>query len=266
MLVIGTSGYSYRDWKGVFYPPGVGQSGMLAYYSGHFPAVEINATYYGIPKPAVFERMVESTPEGFEFVVKANKATTHDGADSDVAAAFLGSVAPLRESGRLSGVLAQFPWGFRNDEKNRGYLSSLAGRYRGMPLFAEFRHNSWNRPEVFRFLDDIGAHFVSVDEPQMGDMMPPVARATGGIGYIRFHGRNEKDWWGASGDRYNYFYDESELDPWIERVEELEKTVWKLYAFFNNCHQGYAVRNALMFRDLVEKRRQANLDIPAENE
>jgi uncharacterized protein YecE (DUF72 family) len=262
MLAVGTSGFVYRDWAGVFYPEHIRPKERIAFYSSHFPAVEINSTYYGIPKPGVFAGMVESSPEGFEFIVKANKATTHDLADSDVAGAFLESVRPLREAGRLSGILAQFPWGFRNEEKNRAYLAGLADTYRGTPLFVEFRHDSWNREEVFAFLGERNLSFVSVDEPRIGGMMPPVVRATGNAGYIRFHGRNAKDWWGKSGDRYNYFYRPEELEEWIEKVEELEKTVWKLYAFFNNCHQGYAVRNALMFRDMVEKRRGSGSGIP----
>jgi uncharacterized protein YecE (DUF72 family) len=88
-------------------------------------------------------------------------------------------------------------------------------------------------------------------------MMPPVARATGTVAYVRFHGRNTANWWGDSGDRYDYLYSEEELGEWVEKVAALEKTVWKLYAFFNNCHQGYAVRNALRFKELMEKKRGA---------
>ena len=255
MLTVGTSGFRYRDWAGVFYPEHIRPAEHLSFYSRHFRAVEINTTYYGVPKPGVFARMVEATPDGFEFVVKANKATTHDLADAEIAVKFLESLRPLVEAGRLSGVLAQFPWSFRNEENHRKYLAGLAGTYRGIPLFIEFRHNSWNREEVFRFLDDLNLSFVSVDEPQIGEMMPPVARATGNIAYVRFHGRNAGGWWGKSGDRYDYFYNPGELEEWIGKVEELEKIVWKLYAFFNNCHQGYAVRNALMFREMMEKRR-----------
>lgn len=255
-MAVGTSGFSFRDWKGVFYPERLKPAEMLSYYSGRFPAVEINASYYAVPKPEVFAHMAAVTPEGFEFVVKANKATTHEFADPDVSGAFKESLRPLRESGKFSGILAQFPWGFRNEEKNRKYLAGLAKTYEGFPLFVEFRHISWNREEVYRFLDDAGMHFVAVDEPQIGGMMPPVARATGDRGYIRFHGRNAADWWGKSGGRYDYLYSEDELEEWVEKVEALEKTVWKLYAFFNNCHQGYAVRNALMFKEMMDKRKQ----------
>jgi uncharacterized protein YecE (DUF72 family) len=255
MITIGTSGFSFRDWKGNFYPEKIRPKDMLVFYSDSFGAVEINTTYYGIPKPGVFEQMIGVTPPGFEFIVKANKCTTHDCSDSDVSGTFLESIHPLKESGRLSGILAQFPWQFRNEAGNRKYIAGLADTYRGFPLFVEFRHNSWNRDEVYRFLEDLIIHFVSVDEPQIGDMMPPVARATGDKAYVRFHGRNVCDWWSKTADRYNYFYSEEELEEWIEKVKILEKTVWKLYAFFNNCHQGYAVRNALMFKEMVEKKK-----------
>jgi len=256
MIAIGTSGFSFKDWKGVFYPEKIKPKEMLAYYKDTFHALEINTTYYGIPKPGVFEGMIHATPPDFEFIVKANKSTTHELTDRDVSGTFIESIRPLKESGRLSGILAQFPWQFRNEAGSRKYIACLADTYRKFHLFVEFRHNSWNRDEVFRFLDDLKIHFVSVDEPQIGDMMPPAALATGGAAYVRFHGRNACDWWSKTADRYNYLYSEDELEEWVEKVEALEKTVWKLYAFFNNCHQGYAVRNALMFKEMVERRRK----------
>jgi len=260
MITVGTSGFSFSDWKGVFYPENIRGGDMLSYYKDHFSAVEINTTYYGLPRSGTFERMISATPDGFEFTVKANKATTHDMQDGDIAASFHEALRPLSEAGRLSGILAQFPWRFRNTHPNRKYLSEISDRYRDIPVFVEFRHNSWNRDEVFDFMKLRSLLFVSVDEPQIGDMMPPDARATGDIAYVRFHGRNETNWWGDSGDRYDYNYSEDELGEWIDRVEKLEKTVWKLYAFFNNCHHGYAVRNAFMFRELMKKK--GMMDLP----
>lgn len=254
MIVLGTSGFSYKVWKGVFYPEDMRGEDFLSFYKDYFNAVEINTTYYGIPKARVFEDMIKKTPGDFEFMVKANKATTHELSDKSVVVEFNESLLPLKESGRLSGILAQFPWRFQNDEKNRQYLAELSERYRETPFFVEFRHNSWNHGEVFNFLKLLGLFYVSVDEPQIGDMMPPVARATGDIAYIRFHGRNSETWWGKSGDRYDYNYTAEELEKWIEKIEQLEKTVWKIYAFFNNCHKGYAVRNALMYKDMLRKK------------
>ncbi|MFC1541178.1 DUF72 domain-containing protein [Candidatus Latescibacterota bacterium] len=256
MISIGTSGFSFNDWKNVFYPEGTKPGDYLSYYKDYFNTVEINSTYYGIPRAGVFENMLNNTPERFEFIVKVNKATTHEYSDSAVADEFNDSIRPLKKSGRLSGLLAQFPWGFKNDTKNRKYLSELSSRHTksDIPFFVEFRHDSWNREEVYDYLKRLGLLFVSVDEPQIGGMMPPDVRATGDIGYVRFHGRNEKTWWGKSGDRYDYNYSEEELEEWIEKIAELEKTVWKVYAFFNNCHKGYAVRNALMFKEMLKKK------------
>jgi len=254
MISVGTSGFSYKGWKGVFYPEGIRAGDYLSYYKDYFSTVEINSTYYGIPKTHVFENMVSNTPDDFEFIVKANKATTHELSDRDIFGEFHESILPLKEAGRLSGILAQFPWGFRNDEKNRRYLAGLSDSYKETPFFVEFRHNSWNRDEIYDFMKSQGLHFVSVDEPQIGEMMPPVARATGDLAYIRFHGRNDRTWWGKSGDRYDYDYNAGELEEWIEKIELLEKTVWKIYAFFNNCHKGYAVRNALMFKKMLERK------------
>ncbi len=254
MIAVGTSGYSFRDWKGAFYPEKLAAGDYLAYYADHFKTVEINSTYYGIPKPHVFENMVNRTPDGFEFMVKAYKATTHDFQDEKVSGEFIEAIKPLKDAIRLSGVLVQFPWGFRNNERNRRYIAEIGERYDDFPFYVEFRHNSWNCEEIFDFLSRAGARFVSVDEPQIGCMMPPVAKATGDTAYIRFHGRNEKTWWGKGGDRYDYNYSEDELEEWIEKVEKLEKTVWKIYAFFNNCHQGYAVRNAFQLKKLAAQK------------
>lgn len=254
MILTGTSGFSFKDWQGVFYPENIKSSDWLQYYNKFFDVLEINSTYYGIPKPSVFDNMVKRTNDNFQFFVKVNKLTTHENSDDEVRAKLIDSIAPLKEAGKFSGFLAQFPWSFRNDEKNRHYLSNLADDYKGMNLYVEFRHKSWNEESIFDFLKHNNLLFVSVDEPSMGEMMPPVAKATGDSGYIRFHGRNKDTWWGNSGDRYDYSYSEKELEEWIDKVEAIEKTVWKIYAFFNNCHKGYAVRNALMFMEMSKRK------------
>lgn len=252
--MVGTSGFSFPDWKGVFYPENIKQADFLTYYTGFFPTVEINSTYYAVPRVSVFENMTARTPENFKFIVKTNKATTHDHDDKSVNESFIEAVAPLKESGKLDGILAQFPWGFRNTEKNRNYLCELKETYNEFPFFTEFRHKSWDDSGIYDFLRSKGILFVSVDEPQIGNMMPPKASSTGDTAYIRFHGRNSDTWWNTSGDRYDYNYNSEELGEWIEKIEVLEKTVWKIYAFFNNCHKGYAVRNAMMFKDMLEKK------------
>ena len=97
VIKVGTSGYSFDDWRGTFYPADIHKAAMLAFYAQHFDTVEVNATYYRIMPPIVFERMAEKTPDHFEFIVKTNQATTHEGKDEEV-------VGKFRESGQSHGA------------------------------------------------------------------------------------------------------------------------------------------------------------------
>jgi uncharacterized protein YecE (DUF72 family) len=201
-ILIGTSGWSFRDWIGPFYPPGTDRSQMLDYYAREFHAVEVNSTYYRIPHPRTFEAIQKKTPPGFEFVVKAHHDMTHmRSRDPQLYKDFARSIQPLRESGKLTGILAQFPYAFRRTPENEEYLRQLKDLLGGdEPVFVEFRHRSWMDEDVFRDLDREELGYVSVDEPDLPGLVPPVARTTGPIGYVRFHGRNKEKWW-AERDR-----------------------------------------------------------------
>jgi uncharacterized protein YecE (DUF72 family) len=274
VILIGTSGYSFPDWVGPFYPRGTESRQMLGYYVRHFPAVEVNATYYRIPPPATMASMERRTPPGFEFVVKANQEMTHmQRVEQPLYDDFLRSVEPLRAAGKLSGVLAQFPYSFRHSREGEEFLRTLRGRIPEIPLFVEFRHDSWIRDETFRFLEDTHLGYVSVDEPELPGLVPPIARATDEIGYVRFHGRNRANWWGSTrgaeagapgarrvrepasvrgGDRYDYLYSEGELREWVEKIRELSAKTKKTFVFFNNCHVGQAATGAKLMRRLLE--------------
>ena len=196
MILIGTSGYSFPDWVGPFYPPGTDRGKMLDHYVRHFPAVEVNATYYRIPPPSTLQAMERKTPPGFEFVVKAHHDMTHKRSlDDEIYRAFASSVDPLLVAGKLSGVLAQFPYAFRRTRENEKFLGELKQRLPEAPLFVEFRHDSWVREDIFPWLEDQGLGYVSVDEPDLPGLVPPVARVTGSLGYVRLHGRNKENWW-----------------------------------------------------------------------
>lgn len=198
-IVLGTSGWSFKDWVGPFYPPGTERARMLDYYVREFPAVEVNSTYYRIPHWRTFEAIAKKTPPGFEIVVKAHHDMTHlRSRESDLYRDFDRSVRPLREAGKLTGILAQFPYGFRRTRENEEFLHALPDLLgREVPLFVEFRHRSWVDEAVFRELQQEGLGFVSVDEPDLPGLVPPIARRTGPIGYVRFHGRNKEKWWGV---------------------------------------------------------------------
>lgn len=199
MVLIGTSGYSFPDWVGPFYPPGTTRAGMLDYYVQQFPAVEVNATYYRIPPPPTLAAMERKTPAGFEFVVKANAAMTHEGsADPALYDSFRRAIEPVARAGKLSGLLAQFPWAFRRGAKEEEHLRAMKRLLPDAPLFVEFRHKSWIAEDVFQFLEREGLGYVSVDEPDLPGLVPPVARATTEAAYVRFHGRNRANWWASA--------------------------------------------------------------------
>jgi len=253
MIRIGTSGYSFDDWRGTFYPEDLSKGKMLEFYVRHFDTVEINATYYRIPSPRTFESMARRTPDEFEFMVKVNQGTTHERKDAEVVKPFRDAIQPLIEAGKLKGVLAQFPWGFRNTSENRAYLRECRERMPDLPYFVEFRHRSWLTREVGDLLKEHKIGFVSVDEPQLSGMLPPAATATTDVGYVRFHGRNEKSWWGGKGgERYDYLYSRPELEQWAEKIETLTSKADKIYLFFNNCHEGQAVENAKEMADVLQ--------------
>jgi uncharacterized protein YecE (DUF72 family) len=196
MILIGTSGYSFPDWVGPFYPPGTDRRNMLDHYVRHFQTVEVNSTYYRIPPPRTFEAMERKTPPDFEFVVKAHHDMTHKRSlEPDLYQSFVRSVDPLRAAGKLNGVLAQFPYAFRRTKENEKFLGAMKQLLPEAPLFVEFRHNSWAQGEVFPWLEEQEIGYVSVDEPDLPGLMPPIARATGPAGYVRLHGRNKENWW-----------------------------------------------------------------------
>ncbi len=256
-VVLGTSGFSFDDWVGPFYPEGTKKGDMLALYARHFTAVEVNSTYYRIPPARTMEQMDHKTPAGFEFVVKAHRTMTHEKAlpaPGDFRA-FLDCLEPLRTSGRFRGTLLQFPWAFRPNQTARKRLELLHSELAPAgPLFVEFRHASWLREEVFGFLEERGIGYCSVDEPDLPGLVPPEARVTGDTGYVRLHGRNRQTWWGrGGGDRYDYDYSREELKEWVQKIRELADRSSKVYVFFNNCHAGQAARNALLMRDMLQQ-------------
>jgi len=196
VILLGTSGFSYPDWDGVFYPPGLARAKQLDYYVRVFPTVEVNSTYYRIPPAATFAAMERKTPPGFEFVVKAHGDMTHRlSRDPAVYEAFHAALEPLRAARKLSGVLAQFPQAFHHSEDSERYLVEFQERMEGTPLFVEFRHSSWIQDDVFEWMEREGLGYVSVDEPDLPGLIPRVARATGPLGYVRFHGRNARSWY-----------------------------------------------------------------------
>ena len=242
MVKIGTSGFSYDDWKGRFYPRDIKKSEMFSYYTRFFPTVEINSTYYKIPPTGVFATLAERAPDGFEFAVKLYKGLTHDiGNVSDLAEKFNSLLSVLADEGKLGPVLAQFPYSFDNIESNREYLLELKGLI-DADVVVEFRNQKWLNDSVIRYLRDNEIGFCSIDEP----FIKPTSHLTSTIGYIRFHGRNYDKWWHHNQpyERYDYNYTEEELRDWIPKVQDIVDAAKKSYIFFNNHFMARSPENA----------------------
>jgi uncharacterized protein YecE (DUF72 family) len=291
-ILVGTSGYSFADWVGPFYPSGMRSGDFLAFYARHFDTVEVNSTYYRIPHPRVLEQMERKTPAGFHFVVKLNQAMTHEAArDPVLYREFLAVLEPLKAAGKYDGLLAQFPWGFKRTRTALEHLEALRALLPGEPLWIEFRHASWNVPETEPWLRERSLGYCAVDEPALEGLMPPVTMVTNADAYVRFHGRNARNWWGGSGrdpaeraraapppaaarepdlfaplaadaparpdsgDRYDYDYREAELKGWLDKVRDLANQARRTYLFFNNCHAGQAARNAKLMQELLRQQK-----------
>ncbi len=254
-LRIGTSGFSYSDWLGHFYPGGLPSAQMLTFYSRHFDALELNVSYYTIPAQESFSAMSARVPGDFRFVVKVHQSVTHQRRLPAESMRHLRvNCRPLAAEGKLAGFLAQFPFSFRNDYNNRRYLSALKEMCADIPLFIEFRHVSWAHPAVASYLKEAGLGYVNVDEPALTGLMPPQSLVTNGTGYIRFHGRNGQKWWtGEGAERYDYLYGGKELDAWLIRIKDILKKSDGAYIFFNNHPQGKAPVNALQLKKMVKK-------------
>jgi uncharacterized protein YecE (DUF72 family) len=253
---IGTSGFSYDDWRGYFYPEDIQKGEMLRCYASHFNTVEVNSSYYAIPSPSMFERMCEKTPESFDFVVKAFKDLTHSpDVDLSVFGRFVSALSPLVARRRLGCVLVQYPWSFRKSKENGDRLRQLREEFGEIPLVVEFRNFTWVGEETFDLLREEKLGFCCVDEPRLKGLMPRVAATTAGIGYVRFHGRNADKWWNhnEAWERYDYLYTQKELEEWIPKVQQIASAADRTYLFFNNHYHGKAAQNAQMFAQMLDQ-------------
>lgn len=262
MIKIGTSGFSYPDWKGTIYPPGLKEKDMLLYYEKEMGlnALEVNFTYYSLPSQKSFYSMSKKTSKGFDFVVKAYKGLTHEIRDKDtgdiinnreIFQKFKYSLIPLVEDGKLACILAQFPYGFLPNQENIVYLNIFREEMEDIPLVFEFRNQAWLREEIFNFLEKRRVGFCIVDEPKLPKLMPYLPKATSEIGYFRFHGRNPNWFNSPISVRYDYLYSEKELKEFIPDIKDISQKTTKTLIFFNNCHAGSAAKNAIQMAKLL---------------
>jgi len=248
MFKVGTSGFSYADWKGRFYPKGIAERDMLSFYADHYPMVEINSTYYQVPSTKNMRAMVEKTPEDFEFVIKAHQSITHERMEPERALPpFLEAIEPVREAGRLGCLLFQFPGSFRHSAESTTFLEDLRDALpREWPAVMEFRHSGWLRGAVYQVLASMELGFVNCDMPAIRGLMPPTDVVTSDIAYVRLHGRNAGSWYDhdQAWERYDYGYSDQELTEWVPRLMDIARRSRVAYVAFNNHPRGQSAQNA----------------------
>ncbi len=255
MIYIGTAGFSYADWKGHFYPRAIKAGEMLEFYATRFPVVEINSTWHALPYPENILSMARRTPVDFHFAVKAFQGLTHESEVADETfAQFLEAVRPLEDHGKLACILAQFPWGFRENAANRELLRRFRDRMPDRDVVVEFRNEDWIKEKTIRLLEELEFGFCCVDEPHLKGLVDAHVIRTSPIGYVRFHGRNYETWWDRSRkswERYDYLYSEEELQEWVPGILSLQERTDRTYLIFNNHYRSKSARNAAMMMSML---------------
>lgn len=254
MLRIGTSGYSYADWRGLYYPVGIKQADFLNFYAQEFDAVELNYTYYQMPAARTLAALAQKVPDHFRFTLKAHQRMTHDrSANREIFQEFCTALAPLQAAGKLGCVLAQFPTSFHYSDQNYAYLANFRHQIGEIPTVIEFRHRSWVQNAVFQGLSDLELGFCCVDQPQLSVLIPPVAVATAPIAYVRLHGRNGAKWWQheQAYERYDYSYSQAELAEWVPKLQNLQQRAQQTYIFANNCYKSQSITTARQLKAML---------------
>ena len=236
-LYIGTSGWSYKHWRGPFYPAGLAQDKWLEFYARTFQTVEINSSFYRLPKRETFESWRARTPQGFIFAVKGSRYITHVKKLKDVGEALkklLESADGLGE--KLGPILFQFPANWHaNLERLAGFIQMLPSGYR---YAFEFRHESWFNEGTYTLLRSRETALCIADSPQW----PIAYEVTAPFTFIRLHGGRVL---------YASEYSEPELSRWAEITAGFLSRQLDVFVYFNNDAFGYAVKNALQLKHIL---------------
>lgn len=280
--------------SGKFYPrQAQSAEARLRHYADNFPIVEVDSTYYYPPSERNAVLWIERTPSHFTFHVKAyslltGHPTRPDSLYTDLRESipkestdkrfiyagklpaevihevwqrFADALLPLHSSGKLGVIHFQFPEWFFPTSESRDYILECKERLADYRIAVEFRHNSWlnekNRTRAIEFLTKHQIPFTSVDMPQgFQSSLPPEVFATSkDLAYVRFHGRNTKNWEKASETatpRFQYLYKEAELDEWVPKIRSLMKQTKEVHILMNNCYRDYAVQNARQLATLLD--------------
>ncbi len=251
-LWIGTSGYSYADWVGDFYPRGTRPERMLAYYCRFFPLVELNFTFYRLPTAPQLTHIAERTPERFQFLVKLPRSISHERAAREIPA-FREALQSLRDRKQLMGLLCQLPQSFHHGKDETAWLERVRRELPDDPLAVEFRHRSWFRADVPEWLEKQRLELVGVDVPDIDALYPRGLVRSGPRVYVRLHSRAANNWYTGDKDRYDYDYGDDVLAWWGQQLRDARPAPTQAMLLFNNCHRAQAVQNAQRMRDILDE-------------
>lgn len=241
-ILLGTSGWSYKEWEGPFYSKG--ESRKLRAYSRVFPTVEIDSTFYRYPSKGTVMGWLRYSPPNFVFTAKLPKLITHDkklGLRADVTADlenFLAVMEPLQLNGKLGCLLIQLPPSYEYNPTNlEAFLDRLPPQFR---FAIEFRNLTWLREETWQMLKQHNVAYTNVDEP----LLPPDVHITTDFSYFRWHGKGTTPW-------FDYLYRKEELEPWVPKITEASRQAKHVYGYFNNHFHGYAPENCLTLLERI---------------
>ena len=264
--LVGVAGWIYDDWKDVVYP--TSEKDKLAWLAQYLDCVEINSSFYHPFSESVAQKWlksVESNPR-FQFTGKAWQRFTHETdkpySEADVRNCLAGFQA-LADGGRFAALLFQFPFYFEDGVANRDLLKRLADDFGAFRRVVEVRHTSWAEPGALAFIESLGYSVACLDMPLSRTSFREDALVTGGLGYLRLHGRNYKAWFSKEADRdekYNYLYTDEDLDGVLERIRRLREAADSVVVIWNNHYRGKAAVNAFQTLSSLKGER---VDVPA---
>lgn len=237
-LFIGTSGWNYPHWQGVFYPKELRQSEWLKYYTGFFNCVELNVTFYRLVEKKTFQNWYKNTPKDFYFVAKGSRFITHIKKIGNVGESvklFINNAKGLKE--KLAAILWQLPPSLKKDLKRLESFLKLLKETKFRQVL-EFRNDTWFDKEVYRLLKEYNACLCIAHSGRF----PCAKEVTSDFIYLRFHG---------GGQLYGSNYSDKELKEWAVFTRNFPQS--DIFAFFNNDAYGYALKNALRFKELLYK-------------
>ncbi len=240
-LFLGTSGYTYKHWEGIFYPTGLPQSQWLEFYCQHFDTVELNVTFYRLPSRKTFEGWYRKTPANFIFAAKGSRFITHIKRMRECRQpikVYKENASGLKE--KLAIILWQLPPNLTfNRKRLQEFCDLLKDEYSEKRHTFEFRHKSWLQEDCY---DILASHGFAICIP-LSPAYPREERMTAPFSYMRFH----------SGEILSTSnYTDEELTQWGDKIREWLKER-DLYLYFNNDAFGFAVENAKKLRNYIKK-------------